>query len=139
MSTTDADPSLVVARLAAARDADDFDTVSHLLARDCVYTIGEAIQSGPEAITASYRQGSVLAHRLFEAVAFSHQIVAVNERTVLVDFEDVLTYRGDLLVHHSLQEFTVSRGGVITGISDVSDPSEGAKVQEFETRHGLRR
>jgi hypothetical protein len=104
-----------------------------------VYTIGEATHSGPEAITASYRQGSALARRLFEAVAFSHEIVAVNERTVLVDFADVLTYRGDLLVHHSLQEFTVSRGGVITGIRDVSDPSERAKVQEFETRHGLRR
>ncbi len=140
MPTTDPDPTVVVARFAAALDADDFDdTVEQLIAVDCVCTIGEATHLGPEAITASYRHGSALARRLFDTVLFTHEFVAVDDHTFLVDFADVLTFRGDALDHHSVQEVTVGRGGDVTRIRDVTDPSERAKAHEFETRHGPRR
>jgi hypothetical protein len=65
------DVQAVVAEFADALDADDFDVVQRRLATDCVYLIGGQRHVGPEAVVASYRDGSHLARRLFEEVVFT--------------------------------------------------------------------
>lgn len=135
-----AERNLVVEKLAAALDGDDFAAVERLLAPNCAYRTGPATYTGPEAVVASYQRGSALARRLFDRVDYRHETVdRVGDREFLVDFVDELTYQGDVLVHHSRQVFEVGADGLVIRIDDVTDDGESKRVDEFLARHGLRR
>lgn len=137
-----ADPDVLAAveALADALDADDFGSVESHLHPQVTYRIGGTEHCGPRDVVASYRAGSALARRLFDRVEFAHTIVGlVGERTVRVDFVDVLGAGGDALEHHSVQDVTVDADGSVVEIVDHPVEGEAARLEEFLARHGLHR
>jgi limonene-1,2-epoxide hydrolase len=130
----------VVAAFARALDADDFDALLPMLADDVVYRIGDSEHHGPTAVVRSYRSGSELARQLFDVVAFSHEIVGpIADRTVRIDFVDMLRVGDDQLIHHSIQDIQVDVVGRIVTIDDVPIDGERERVDAFLTRHDLTR
>jgi hypothetical protein len=129
----------VVAELADALDADDFDGVQRRLANDCVYRIGGQRHVGPEAVVASYRDGSQLARRLFDKVIFTHEIVSEpSADSVLVDYRDELIAGGEWFSHRSRQRITVE-GGLVSRITDIPIPGEKEALAAFMQRHQIER
>ena len=134
------DPVTVARALASALDADDFDSVEAMLGDDVTYRIGDAVHHGPDAVVASYRNGSELAQRIFERVAYSHEVIGlVGQRTVRVDFADALHAGGETLDHHSVQDVEVGRDGRIISIIDQPVDGQQERVADFLARHGLTR
>jgi limonene-1,2-epoxide hydrolase len=130
----------VVEEFADALDADDFDVVQRRLTNDCVYLVGKQRHVGPEAVVASYRDGSHLARRLFEDVIFSHVIVSEHGAdSVLVEFRDELLAGGEWFSHRSRQRITVQDGGLVSRIEDIPIPGEGGALADFMQRHGIER
>lgn len=126
--------------LATALDADGFDALPPMLDDDVVYRIGGDEHRGPAAVVASYRSGSALARRLFDLVEFSHRIVGtVADRTVRIDFADILHAGGEQLEHHSVQDVVVGDDGRVLSITDRPVEGERARVGAFMERHGLTR
>jgi hypothetical protein len=129
-----------VEELANALDADDFDAVRARLAPDCVYTIGDQRHVGPDAITASYRDGSELARRLFDEVIFGHDIVAVGRAgEVEVLFSDDLRAGDEWFRHRSRQRIVVGVAGLVSHIDDIPIPGEHDALAAFMGRHGIER
>ena len=130
----------IAAAFATALDSDDFDALLPMLDDDVVYRIGTEDHHGPRAVVASYRSGSQLARSLFDRVEFSHRIVGtVAERTVRIDFSDVLHVSDDRLEHHSIQDVVIGGDGRITSIADRPVPGERERVDAFMARHSLTR
>ena len=97
----DVDLLQVAAALASALDADDFESVAEMLGDDVEYRIGDVVHQGPDAVVASYRNGSASARRIFEQVEYSHEIIGlVGEHTVRIDYADDLSADGEHIEHH---------------------------------------
>jgi hypothetical protein len=132
-------PIEYVETLAQALDADDFEEAAATMAEDVVYTIGDRVFHGPEEIVASYRDASAMARRLFDEVAYDHEVFPTDDpNTFRVSYSDILTVGGETLAHIAEQHVTVSPGGVVK-ITNVDVPGEREKVDEFLNRHGLSR
>ena len=136
----DVDPLHVAAVLASDLDADDVESVKTMLRGDVEYRIGDEVHQGPDAVVASYRNGSALARRIFEQVEYSHEIVGlVGERTVRIDYADDLSANGEHFEHHSIQDVEVGRDGRVVTITDQPVAGQQERVAAFMARHGLTR
>ena len=134
------DPVRVATAFATVLDADDLDSLVTMLSDDVVYRIGDAVHRGPDAVVASYRDGSALARTIFEQVTYSHDIVGlVGARTVRIDFADDLAEGGEDFDHHSIQDVEVGRDGRIVAITDRPVEGQRAQLDAFMARHGLTR
>lgn len=133
-------PIEYVERLATALDGDDYATAAELLADDIVYLIGDETLRGPDAVVASYRAASEMAHRLFDAVEYDHRVIPTDDpNSFRVDYSDILTVNGETHHHRAEQRVTVTGGEGVTEIVNVEVPGEREKVDEFLNRHGLSR
>jgi ketosteroid isomerase-like protein len=133
-------PIEYVERLARALDEDDYETALSALAERVEYTIGDDVLHGPIAVVASYRKASEMAHRLFDAVGYGHQIVATDDPDFFrVRYRDELVIAGDRLDHRAEQHVTVAPGEGVIGITNIDLPGEAELVDEFLTRHGRSR
>ncbi len=129
-----------VEALAQALDADDYEAAAATMADDVVYTIGDRVLNGPEEIVASYREASAMARRLFDEVAYDHEVFPTDEpNTFRVSYSDILTVGGETLAHMAEQHVTVLPGAGVTNIVNVDVSGEREKIDEFLTRHGLSR
>jgi hypothetical protein len=129
-----------VETLAQALDADDYEAAAATMADDVVYTIGDRVLYGPAEVVASYRDASAMARRLFDEVAYDHEVFPTDDpNTFRVSYSDILTVGGETLAHMAEQHVTVSPGAGVTTIVNVDVPGEREKVDEFLTRHGLSR
>lgn len=130
----------IVKSLAQALDDDDYETVRALLAPDVVYEIGDETIVGPQAVVASYRAASEMAHRLFDRVEYGHQVIGTVERTKFrVRYTDVLTAGDETHVHHAEQEVTVDLELGVARIVETPVPGERQKLDEFMERHSISR
>ena len=140
MAANGADDSLAtVLDFAAALDGDDFEHVARLLDDDVVYLIDGVTHRGPDAVVASYRQGSAAARRIFDHVEFTHSVVSRDGDTFRVDFSDRLTADDEAFHHHSIQDITVDRHGLVVGIVDQPVVGQRDRLEEFMARHARRR
>lgn len=130
----------IASRFATALDGDDFAGLLPMLDDDVVYRIGNETHRGPSEVIASYRSGSELARRLFDRVEFSHRIIGtIAERTVRIDFSDILHVGDEQLEHHSIQDVVVGDDDRIESITDRPVAGERERVDAFMARHGLTR
>lgn len=133
-------PGEYVESLADALDADDFETAADNMADDVVYTIGDRVYEGPEAIVASYRESSEMARRMFDEVGYDHVVFPTDDpNTFRVSYSDILTVGDDVLHHQTEQHLTVLPGSGVVRIVNVDVPGEREKLDEFLTDHGLSR
>lgn len=133
-------PIDLVERLAAALDADDYPTAASVMAERVRYTIGEEDVTGPEAVVASYRAASEMAHRLFDRVEYGHRVFPSDHpHTFRVRYSDTLTVAEETLRHTAEQRVTVVPGEGVVRILNVDLPGETARVDAFLERHGLAR
>ncbi|HEX6299239.1 MAG TPA: hypothetical protein VF148_02090 [Acidimicrobiia bacterium] len=133
-------PTDVVERLADALDRDDYVTAASLMADRIEYIIGEQEKSGPEAVIASYRDASQMAHRLFDRVEYGHHVMPTHDpNTFQVSYSDTLTVAGETLKHMAEQHVTVAPAEGVVRIVNIEVPGEREKVDAFMERHGLAR
>lgn len=133
-------PNDLVERLAAALDADDYPTAASVMAERVRYTIGDQDLTGPEAVVASYRAASEMAHRLFDQVEYGHRVIPSDDpHTFRVSYSDNLTVGAETLRHMAEQEVTVVPDQGVVRIVNVELPGETARVDAFLERHGLSR
>lgn len=96
--------------------------------------------SGPEAVIASYRDASRMAHRLFDRVEYGHHVVPTDDPNIFrVSYSDILTVAGESLTHMAEQRVTVAPGEGVVRIVNIDGPGEREKVDTFMERHGLAR
>ena len=130
----------LVDSLAEALDLDDYATVSSLLATDVEYVIGDQRHIGVEAVISSYRDGSEMAHRLFDKVLYRHAVFSTEDPDAFrVEFTDEPTVGDETLTHRVEQHMTVSPDRGVVRIIDVVIPGEQDRVDAFLGRHGLTR
>lgn len=133
-------PIEYVNALADALDADDFETAAANMADGVVYTIGDRVFGGPDAIVASYRESSEMARRLFDEVGYDHVVFPTDDpNTFRVSYSDILTVDGDVLTHMAEQHLTVAPGVGVVRIVNVEVPGERERLDEFLAGHGLSR
>lgn len=133
-------PSEYVESLADALDADDFETAAARMTDDVVYTIGDRVYEGPDAIVASYRESSEMARRIFDEVGYDHVVHPTDDpNTFRVSYSDILTVGDDVLTHQAEQHLTVLPGSGVVRIVNVEVPGEREKLDEFLAAHGLTR
>jgi hypothetical protein len=128
---------------ATALDRSDFDIVAAMLAPNCRYDLTRASFSlegtlvGPHAIIDSYRAHDAHARRLFDKVDYLSAIEAVEGRTAVLRFTDVLEKNGERHTYHCRQRISLDEKGQIQSIGQEDIPSEIAAVRIFMTRVGL--
>lgn len=133
-------PIDLVERLATALDGDDYPTAASVMARRVRYRIGDQDLTGPDAVVASYRAASEMAHRLFDLVEYGHRVIPSDDPyTFRVSYSDTLTVAGETLRHRAEQEVTVAPDEGVVRIVNVELPGETEKVDAFLERHGLAR
>lgn len=133
-------PIDLVERLAVALDGDDYPTAASVMAERVRYTIGDQELTGPDAVVASYRTASEMAHRLFDQVEYGHSVIPTDDpHTFRVSYSDTLTVAGETLRHMAEQEVTVAPDAGVVRIVNVELPGEKEKVDAFLERHGLSR
>lgn len=126
--------------LARALDADDYTAAASTMAEDVEYTIGDESFRGPDAVVASYRAASDMAHRLFDQVRYDHQVMTTADRNVFrISYSDELTVGDETLGHKAEQHVTVTPGVGVIRIVNVDVAGEKEKVDAFMERHGLSR
>jgi hypothetical protein len=129
-----------VETLAEALDNDDYETAASVLSPDVEYVVGDETLHGPSAIVASYRAASEMAHRIFDAVGYDHQVLTTDDPTLFhVDYEDILTIGEETLVHKALQHVRAEQGRGVVHITNVDVPGEREQVDAFLARHGRSR
>lgn len=129
-----------VEKLAAALDLDDYATVAEMLSDDVVYRVGDRVLRGPDAVIASYRAASEMAHRLFDDVRYDHRVIPTDDPDFFrVEYSDVLTVAGETHTHQAEQHVTALPDVGVVAILDVEVAGEREKVDEFMARHGLSR
>jgi hypothetical protein len=130
----------MVETLAQALDRDDYQMAASVLADRVEYTVGDEAIVGPDAVVASYRAASEMAHRLFDEVGYHHEVLVTDDPiTFRVGYTDVLTVAGETLVHSAEQVVTATPDDGVIRIVNVDLPGERERVDEFLTRHGLSR
>lgn len=130
----------VVESLATALDEDDYESARAVLAPEIVYEIGDETLVGREAVVASYRSASEMAHELFDGVGYGHEIVAaVDEATFRIRYLDLLTAGGESHSHYAEQEITVDPELGVVRIVHIPLPGEREKVDAFMARHNISR
>ncbi len=133
-------PIEYVETLARALDADDYEMAASVLSDQVEYSIGGDVINGPVAVLASYREASEMAHRLFDSVAYGHEVSATDDPLVFrVSYSDELTVGDETLKHMAEQHVTVAADGGVVKLVNVDLPGEREKVDEFMARHGLSR
>lgn len=134
------EPIQYVEALARALDGDDYETVASVLSPDVEYAIGNELHRGKDAVVASYRTASELAHRLFDRVVYGHEILPADQsRPFRVRYSDDLTVGDETLRHIAEQRVTAVEDVGVTRILNVDVPGERERVDAFMTRHGLSR
>lgn len=129
----------LIKTLAVALDNDDYATARTTLADDVKYEVKDEILEGPDAVLDSYEKSSIMAHNLFDGVEYDHEIGAIEDNQVTVNYTDALTIGDETLVHHARQIYTVDADRGVTEIVNFELPGESAKVDEFLARHGKSR
>ncbi len=129
----------LVSTLARALDNDDYETARTALAPDVRYEVKGSVLEGPEAVLESYRGASEMAHRVFDAVGYDHEITSEDGKTFVVNYTDALTIEDETLVHHARQIYTVEPGRGVTQIVNVELPGEADRVDQFLSRYGRSR
>ena len=129
-----------VKSLAQALDDDDYEAARGLLSPEVVYEIGDERLVGPDAVLASYRSASAMAHRLFPGVEYRHQVIGTVERTKYrVRYSDILTVGEDTHEHIAEQAVTVDPQLGVVRIVDTPVPGEREKLDEFMEEHNITR
>lgn len=129
----------LIKTLALALDHDDYTTARTALSDDVRYEVKGEVLRGPDAVLQSYEQASIMAHELFDAVGYDHEIGEIESDQITVDYTDALTIGDETLVHHARQIYTVDPDRGVIEIVNVELPGESAKVDEFLARHGKSR
>jgi len=97
---------------AESLDRNDFETVAAMLAPSCRYESGASLTSedtlvGPDAIVASYRSHDTRARSLCDSVEYSSVVVAVDGKTAVIRFTDILEKAGTKHAYSCRQRITV--------------------------------
>lgn len=121
---------------ANALDADDFAAAAGLLAQGCVYSIRDASHEGPDAIVASYREGSEKAG-LFDGCRYESAVEDTAVGRATVRFLDHLTHAGEEHTHSCLQHLGFAADGRIESIRHEDLPGERSALKAFCDRVGV--
>jgi hypothetical protein len=131
-------PIEYVETLARALDADDYVAAASTMSESVEYTIGDQVIRGPEAVVASYRAASEMAHRLFDEVGYDHVVMPTDDpNSFRVSYSDVLTVGGETLTHAAEQRVTVLPAEGVVRIVNIDLPGERESVDQFLERHGI--
>jgi hypothetical protein len=128
---------------AESLDRNDFEMVATMLAPTCRYDLtGASLTSegtlvGPDAILASYRSHDTRARRLFDSVEYSSVVEAVDGKTAVIRFTDVLEKSGAKHAYTCRQRITVDEQCQIDTIVQEDIPEEMAAVRGFLERVGV--
>ena len=137
---TASEVSAIVARLARARDADDFAGARACLSDDCVYVGRDDTCLGPDAIIASYAGASAWGHRVFDEVRYESEVGPAEGATVPVTFTDYLLKAGGRWHRYRCrQAFTVGAGGLIVRITHHELPGEREGLEAYFKECGIER
>lgn len=129
-----------VETLAQALDTDDYETAASVMSPDVEYVIGDQTLVGPAPIVASYRSASEMAHRIFDAVGYDHEIVPTDDPNLFhINYADILTIGEETLAHRALQHVRAEEGKGVVHIINVDVPGEREQVDAFLARHGRSR
>ena len=132
-------PAELAGQLAEALDADDYVSAAATMAPEVVYRIGEETLIGPAEVVDSYRAASEMAHRLFDEVRYTHDVVPIDSTNFRILYGDILSVNGETLEHRAEQIVTVEDGRGVIAIQDAPVPGEKERVDAFLARHGLSR
>jgi hypothetical protein len=133
-------PIEYVEALARALDEDDYETAAEMMSDRVDYRIGVESIRGPDAVVASYRAASEMAHRLFDQVAYDHRVVPTDDPHVFrVSYSDILTLNGETMTHQAEQHVTLDPNQGVIGIVNIELPGERERVDAFLARHGKSR
>ena len=133
-------PIEYVETLAQALDSDDYATAESVMSADVEYVIGDKTLIGPQAIVASYKTASEMAHLIFDAVAYDHDIVSSDDPTFFsIDYSDILTIDDETLTHMAVQHVRAKPRRGVVHITNVDVPGERERVDAFLERHGRSR
>jgi SnoaL-like domain len=118
-------------KFAAALDAEDYATLSGLLAADCRYESPKGRLTGPGAIIASYEKAGASAKVRFDSVSYESSVRIVAEGAAIVTFLDHLEH-GELKHTYSCQQMlSVNADGLICQIVHVELPGERVALEKF--------
>ena len=129
----------LVEKLAQALDDDDYEAAGAVLAPNVTYDVGGDTIRGREAVLASYRRASEMAHELFDEVGYDHEVKSESSGRFRIHYGDVLTLAGEVMRHRAEQVVTTEPNRGIIHIEDCPVPGERERVDEFLERHGLSR
>ena len=119
------------AAFAAALDEDQFSEAAAYLADDCRYTIHGEEYVGPEAILASYEEGSARGRKLFDRVAYESEIASADENSAVIVFVDRL-YSGEREHVYKLQQtLFFNEAGEIVAIKHEEFPGQREALEAF--------
>jgi hypothetical protein len=118
-------------------DRDDFEATRLLLSDDCIYSIGEQVLRGPEAICHSYEKNMLEGRQKLDQLIWGDSSVEpINQREYFVHFTDYLTHKGASYTHRCKQRLTIEAGKIIQ-IVHVDDEVEQQRLNEFYRSVGL--
>lgn len=125
--------------LAAALDADDFQTAASQLGPHTEYVTPRGTVVGRENIIESYRSASIWARTHLASVRYESRVRAAGTGLAIVTFVDHLEHRGR---HHSYrceQEVSVAADGGIVRIRHIDLPGEREALATFFQDVGIER
>ena len=123
-------------------DRSDFGSVAALLAPGCRYVqesslTPEGTLVGPDAILASYRRHDERWRNLFDRVEYSSDVEALNDRSAVIRFVDVIEKDGQTHTYSCFQRITFDEHWRIEGIVQEDIPTEITAVRAFLERVGV--
>jgi SnoaL-like protein len=124
---------------AARLDQESFAFLPSLMSEDCEYQAPSGLLKGAEAIVASYRRNAEWAHRTFEHIEWSSEVVAESAATFLITFEDRTLHQGIRHRYRCRQRIRFDGEGRVNSITHLPIPGEDEALAAFFARIGVER
>ena len=121
--------------LAAALDAEDYQTARALLADDCRYEFRGKVIQGADTIIDSYKTNGDAGHDRFDSVEFTSDVVSESDSSARINFTDVVTRSGDTHIHRCSQRVEFDAVSKIVRITHIDLPGEREALEQFKTTH----
>jgi hypothetical protein len=123
-------------RLAAALDAENYDTVRACLSAGCVYHGPDGVRTGPDAIVASYRDNGTAGAGRFDRIEYESLVEAAGPAEAVITFTDRVWLGGAWHRFLCQQHVRVGASGLVEEIRHEELPGERERLARFEAEAG---